>query len=161
MDYASLQLLSYQEHVAENQERQVNLKKDLAEMQEWMTQVDEEFLMRDFEYKSPEELEASLDEMKVSLWGFMVFRFCGTLFSLVASRLSQRAKEDVLQKEVKVKILKDSINMLVSRTSPPGVQCGQELTLELELVLANYSKLCERFKSKCHTLEVIRADVHL
>lgn len=43
----------------------MNLRKDLAEMQEWMTQVDEEFLMRDFEYKSPEELEASLEEMKV------------------------------------------------------------------------------------------------
>ncbi len=51
--------------MAESRERQVNLRKDLAEMQEWMTQVDEEFLMRDFEYKSPEELEASLDEMKV------------------------------------------------------------------------------------------------
>lgn len=46
-------------------EKQVNLRKDLAEMQEWMTQVDEEFLMRDFEYKGPEELEASLEEMKV------------------------------------------------------------------------------------------------
>lgn len=42
----------------------MNLKKDLAEMQEWMTQVDEEFLMRDFEYKSPEDLETSLEEMK-------------------------------------------------------------------------------------------------
>lgn len=61
----SLQLMSHQEHMAESQERQVNLRKDLAEMQEWMTQVDEEFLMRDFEYKSPEELEASLEEMKV------------------------------------------------------------------------------------------------
>lgn len=65
MAYLSLQLLSHQERLAERQERQVNLKKDLAEMQEWMTQVDEEFLMRDFEYKSPEELEASLEEMKV------------------------------------------------------------------------------------------------
>lgn len=61
-----LQLLSHQEHVSESQERQVNLRKDLAEMQEWMAQVDEEFLMRDFEYKTPEELEASLDEMKVT-----------------------------------------------------------------------------------------------
>lgn len=60
------QLLSHQERVAESQERKVNLRKDLAEMQEWMTQVDEEFLMRDFEYKSPEELEASLQEMKVT-----------------------------------------------------------------------------------------------
>lgn len=60
------QLLSHQELVAESQEKQVNLKKDLAEMQEWMGQVDEEFLMRDFEYKSPEELQASLEEMKVT-----------------------------------------------------------------------------------------------
>ncbi|TKS76128.1 Utrophin Dystrophin-related protein 1 [Collichthys lucidus] len=129
-DTLSKQLLSHQERVAESRERQVNLRKDLAEMQEWMTQVDEEFLMRDFEYKSPEELEASLEEMK-------------------------RAKEDVLQKEVKVKILKDSINLLVSRTSPPGGNSGQELTSELDGVLANYHKLCDRFKSKCHTLEEV------
>ncbi|XP_068198088.1 utrophin isoform X3 [Antennarius striatus] len=126
----SKQLLIHQEHVAETQERQINLKKDLAEMQEWMTQVDEEFLMRDFEYKSPEELEASLEEMK-------------------------RAKEDVLQKEVKVKILKDSIHVLMSRTSPPAGGGRQELTSELEVVLANYHKLCDRFKSKCHTLEEV------
>ncbi|XP_032398145.1 dystrophin isoform X3 [Etheostoma spectabile] len=129
-DMLSKQLLRHQERVAESRERQVNLRKDLAEMQEWMTQVDEEFLMRDFEYKSPEELEASLEEMK-------------------------RAKEDVLQKEVKVKILKDSINMLVSRTSPPGGGNAQELTSELEGVLSNYHKLCDRFKSKCHTLEEV------
>ncbi|KAG8011327.1 Dystrophin, partial [Nibea albiflora] len=129
---SSIQLLSHQERVAESRERQVNLRKDLAEMQEWMTQVDEEFLMRDFEYKSPEELEASLEEMK-------------------------RAKEDVLQKEVKVKILKDSINLLVSRTSPPGGSSGQELTSELDGVLANYHKLCDRFKSKCHTLESLES----
>ncbi|XP_028253113.1 dystrophin isoform X2 [Parambassis ranga] len=126
----SKQLLSHQERVAESQEKQVNLRKDLAEMQEWMAQVDEEFLMRDFEYKSPEELEASLEEMK-------------------------RAKEDVLQKEVKVKILKDSINMMVSRTSPSGGGSGHELTSELERVLANYHKLCDRLKSKCHTLEEV------
>uniref|UniRef100_A0AAX7SUM2 Utrophin n=1 Tax=Astatotilapia calliptera TaxID=8154 RepID=A0AAX7SUM2_ASTCA len=123
-------LLSHQERVAESQEKHVNLRKDLAEMQEWMAQVDEEFLMRDFEYKSPEELEASLEEMK-------------------------RAKEDVVQKEVKVKILKDSINLLVSRTSPTGGGSRQELTSELEGVLANYHKLCDRLNSKCHTLEEV------
>lgn len=74
---------------------------------------------------------------------------------IVLLPLSQRAKEDVLQKEVKVKILKDSINMLVSRTSPPGGGNAQELTSELEGVLSNYHKLCDRFKSKCHTLEVM------
>ncbi|XP_029281706.1 LOW QUALITY PROTEIN: utrophin [Cottoperca gobio] len=129
-DTISKQLLRHQKCVGENRERQVNLRKDLAEMQEWMTQVDEEFLMRDFEYKSPEELESSLEEMK-------------------------RAKEDVLQKEVKVKILKDSINTLVSRTSPPGGGNAQELTTELDGVLANYHKLCDRLKSKCHTLEEV------
>ncbi|KAM9353992.1 utrophin isoform 2-T2 [Pholidichthys leucotaenia] len=126
----SKQLLKHQEHVAENQEKQVNLRKDLAEMQEWITQVDEEFLMRDFEYKSPEDLETSLEEMK-------------------------RAREDVLQKEVKVKILKDSINMLVFQTSPPGGGSGQKLTSQLEGVLVNYHKLCDRLKSKCHTLEEV------
>lgn len=45
----------------------MNLKKDVAEMREWMIQVDEEFLMRDFEYKSPEELEEALQEMKVMI----------------------------------------------------------------------------------------------
>lgn len=56
----------HQDQVAESREKQVNLRKDLLEMREWMAQVDEEFLMRDFEYKSPEELEASLEEMKVT-----------------------------------------------------------------------------------------------
>ncbi|KAG5846478.1 hypothetical protein ANANG_G00115400 [Anguilla anguilla] len=85
-----------------------------------------EFLMRDFEYKSPEDLEGALDEMK-------------------------RAKEDVLQKEVRVKILKDNINTLVAK-SPPG---GQDLMADLGGVLKNYQKLCDRFKSKCHTLEEV------
>lgn len=66
----------------------------------------------------------------------------------------QRAKDDVLQKEVKVKILKDSIHLLVSRSPPSARDGGQQLTSELEGVLANYHKLCDRFKSKCHTLEV-------
>ncbi|XP_077408097.1 utrophin isoform X3 [Vanacampus margaritifer] len=134
LESLSKQLLSQQVRLLESQEKQVNLKKDLAEMQEWIAQVDEEFLMRDFEYKSPEELETALDEMK-------------------------RAKEDVLQKEVKVKILKDSINLLVSRTAPPGGggggSGGQGLTAQLEDVLGNYHKLCDRLKSKCHTLEEV------
>ncbi|XP_037397389.1 utrophin isoform X2 [Pygocentrus nattereri] len=122
----SKQLLQQQEQVSESQERALNLRKDLAEMREWMTQVDEEYLMRDFEYKSPEELEEALQEMK-------------------------RAKEDVLQKEVRVKILKDSINVLMSK-APPG---GQDLSSELTGVLKNYHRLCDRFKSKCHTLEEV------
>ncbi|GAA6081561.1 utrophin, partial [Tachysurus ichikawai] len=122
----SKQLQQQHDHVTESQEKVLNLKKDLAEMREWMAQVDEEFLMRDFEYKSPEELEEALQEMK-------------------------RAKEDVLQKEVRVKILKDSIKVLTGK-SPPG---GQDLNSELAEVLQNYHKLCDRFKSKCHTLEEV------
>ncbi len=60
-----LQLLRREERASEGQEKVLNLKKDVAEMREWMIQVDEEFLMRDFEYKSPEELEEALQEMKV------------------------------------------------------------------------------------------------
>uniref|UniRef100_A0A673MV19 Utrophin-like n=1 Tax=Sinocyclocheilus rhinocerous TaxID=307959 RepID=A0A673MV19_9TELE len=121
-----LQLLRREERVSEGQEKVMNLKKDVAEMREWMIQVDEEFLMRDFEYKSPEELEEALQDMK-------------------------RAKEDVLQKEVRVKILKDSVNVLIGKT-PPG---GPDLSPELTEVLQNYQKLCDRFKSKCHTLEEV------
>ncbi|MGH0165245.1 UNVERIFIED_CONTAM: hypothetical protein FKN15_062821 [Acipenser sinensis] len=122
----SHQILSHHDRISENQEKAENLRKDLTEMQEWMSQADEEYLMRDFEYKTPEELEGALEEMN-------------------------RAKEDVLQKEVKVKIMKDSMNMLVAK-SPPG---GQDLTLNLAVVLKNYQKLCDRFRSKCHTLEEV------
>ncbi|XP_067302903.1 utrophin-like isoform X5 [Pseudorasbora parva] len=121
------ELLRREERVSEGQEKVTNLKKDVAEMREWMIQVDEEFLMRDFEYKSPEELEEALQEMK-------------------------RAKEDVLQKEVRVKILKDSVNVLISKTPTSG---GADLSPELTEVLQNYQKLCDRFKSKCHTLEEV------
>ncbi|KAG1936102.1 utrophin [Pimephales promelas] len=126
-DELSKQLLRRDERVSEGQEKVTNMKKDVAEMREWMIQVDEEFLMRDFEYKSPEELEEALQEMK-------------------------RAKEDVLQKEVRVKILKDSINVLLSKTPSSG---GADLSPELTEVLQNYQKLCDRFKSKCHTLEEV------
>uniref|UniRef100_A0A673JTT1 Utrophin-like n=1 Tax=Sinocyclocheilus rhinocerous TaxID=307959 RepID=A0A673JTT1_9TELE len=125
-DTLSKELLRREERVSEGQEKVMNLKKDVAEMREWMIQVDEEFLMRDFEYKSPGELEEALQEMK-------------------------RAKDDVLQKEVRVKILKDSINVRIGKT-PPG---GPDLSPELTEVLHNYQKLCDRFKSKCHTLEEV------
>ncbi|XP_010585996.3 utrophin isoform X3 [Loxodonta africana] len=112
--------------LSESQEKAVNLKKDLAEMQEWMAQAEEEYLERDFEYKSPEELENAVEEMK-------------------------RAKEDVLQKEVRVKILKDNIKLLATKV-PSG---GQELTSELNIVLENYQLLCNRIRGKCHTLEEV------
>uniref|UniRef100_A0A8C3HUY4 Utrophin n=1 Tax=Chrysemys picta bellii TaxID=8478 RepID=A0A8C3HUY4_CHRPI len=122
----SKQIVSQKNRLSESQEKTVNLKKDLAEMQEWMTQAEEEYLERDFEYKSPEELENAVEEMK-------------------------RAKEDVLQKEVRVKILKDNIKVLAAKV-PSG---GQHLTSELNVVLENYQLLCNRIRGKCHTLEEV------
>ncbi|XP_053146646.1 utrophin isoform X4 [Hemicordylus capensis] len=122
----SKQIISQKNQLSESQEKTVNLKKDLAEMQEWMAQAEEEYLERDFEYKSPDELENAVEEMK-------------------------RAKEDVLQKEVRVKILKDNIKMLAAKL-PSG---GQDLTTELNLVLENYQLLCNRIRGKCHTLEEV------
>ncbi|XP_042312754.1 utrophin [Sceloporus undulatus] len=122
----SKQIISQKNQLSESQEKAVNLKKDLAEMQEWMAQAEEEYLERDFEYKSPDELENAVEEMK-------------------------RAKEDVLQKEVRVKILKDNIKMLAAKL-PSG---GQDLATELNLVLENYQQLCNRIRGKCHTLEEV------
>uniref|UniRef100_A0A8B9TCR6 Utrophin n=1 Tax=Anas platyrhynchos TaxID=8839 RepID=A0A8B9TCR6_ANAPL len=120
------EIISQKNRLSESQEKAVNLKKDLAEMQEWMTQAEEEYLEKDFEYKSPEELENAVEEMK-------------------------RAKEDVLQKEVRVKILKDNIKLLAAKV-PSG---GQELATELNVVLENYQLLCNRIRGKCHTLEEV------
>nr|XP_009930413.1 PREDICTED: utrophin [Opisthocomus hoazin] len=122
----SKQIVSQKNRLSESQEKAVNLKKDLAEMQEWMTQAEEEYLEKDFEYKSPEELENAVEEMK-------------------------RAKEDVLQKEVRVKILKDNIKMLAAKVP----SSGQDLVTELNVVLENYQLLCNRIRGKCHTLEEV------
>lgn len=56
----------------------------------------------------------------------------------------------MLQKEVRVKILKDNIKVLAAKV-PSG---GQHLTSELNIVLENYQLLCNRIRGKCHTLEV-------
>ncbi|XP_033091049.1 utrophin isoform X3 [Trachypithecus francoisi] len=126
LEKLSKEIATQKSRLSESQEKAANLKKDLAEMQEWMTQAEEEYLERDFEYKSPEELESAVEEMK-------------------------RAKEDVLQKEVRVKILKDNIKLLAAKM-PSG---GQELTSELNVVLENYQLLCNRIRGKCHTLEEV------
>ncbi|XP_018118490.1 utrophin isoform X1 [Xenopus laevis] len=122
----SKQVIHQMNKLSESQEKAVNLKKDLAEMQEWMTQAEEEYLEKDFEYKSPEELESAVEEMK-------------------------RAKEEVLQKEVRVKILKDNIKTLAAT----GQSGGQDLMPELKVVLDNYQLLCNRIRGKCHTLEEV------
>ncbi|KAF2974497.1 hypothetical protein EK904_010057, partial [Melospiza melodia maxima] len=110
----SKQIISQKNRLSESQEKAVNLKKDLAEMQEWMTQAEEEYLEKDFEYKSPEELENAVEEMK-------------------------RAKEDVLQKEVRVKILKDNIKMLATKVP----SSGQDLATELNEVWSCWIELLQ------------------
>ncbi|XP_070273932.1 utrophin isoform X2 [Myotis yumanensis] len=126
LEKCSKEISFHKNKLSERQEKVVNLKKDLSEMQEWMTQAEEENLERDFEYKSPEELESAVEEMK-------------------------RAKEEVLQKEVKVKILKDNIKLMAAKVP----SAGQELTSELTVVLENYQLLCNRIRGKCHTLEEV------
>ena len=39
----------------------------MQEMQEWITQAEEDYLERDFQYKSPEELHKGVEELKVSV----------------------------------------------------------------------------------------------
>uniref|UniRef100_A0A4W3HNV9 Utrophin n=1 Tax=Callorhinchus milii TaxID=7868 RepID=A0A4W3HNV9_CALMI len=113
--------------LTEGQEKTLNLRKDLTEMREWIAQAEEEYLEKDFEYKSPEELETALEDMK-------------------------RAKEDVLQKEVRVKILKDNI-IVFSKKAPSGAQAW--MSRELDLVLENYKRLCTRIQGKVYTLEEV------
>lgn len=43
----------------------VSLRKEMQEMQEWITQAEEEYLERDFQYKTPEELHKAVEELKV------------------------------------------------------------------------------------------------
>ena len=41
------------------------LRKEMHEMQEWINQAEEDYLERDFTYKSPEELHKAVEELKV------------------------------------------------------------------------------------------------
>lgn len=43
----------------------VSLRKEMQEMQEWITQAEEDYLERDFQYKTPEELHKAVEELKV------------------------------------------------------------------------------------------------
>lgn len=42
------------------------LRKEMQEMQEWINQAEEDYLERDFTYKTPEELRKAVEELKVS-----------------------------------------------------------------------------------------------
>ncbi|XP_067848885.1 dystrophin isoform X4 [Heptranchias perlo] len=108
-------------------DKTMSLRKDLSEMQEWITQAEEEYLERDFEYKTPEELKKAVEELK-------------------------RAKEEVLQKEVKVKLLSDSVNSFIAK-APPAAH--EALKSELDMLTGNYQRLCSRLNGKCKTLEEV------
>ncbi|XP_070800302.1 dystrophin isoform X2 [Pituophis catenifer annectens] len=110
----------------------VSLRKDLSEMHEWITQAEDEYLQRDFEYKTPDELQKAVEELK-------------------------RAKEEAQQKEVKVKLLTDSVNNFIVR-APRAAH--EALKKELDILTKNYQRLCSRLNGKCKTLEEVWACWH-
>ncbi|XP_071606693.1 dystrophin isoform X10 [Heliangelus exortis] len=110
-------------------DKTVSLRKDLSEMHEWITQAEEEYLERDFEYKTPDELQKAVEELK-------------------------RAKEEAMQKEVKVKLITDSVNNFIAK-APPAAH--EALKKELDVLTTSYQRLCSRLNGKCKTLEEVWA----
>lgn len=72
------------------------------------------------------------------------------MFSLSLS-VHQRAQEEVHSKELKVKLLTDSVNSFIGKAPPTS---HDALRSELEVLTANYQRLCSRLDGKCKTLEV-------
>ncbi|XP_059409656.1 dystrophin isoform X1 [Carassius carassius] len=107
----------------------MSLRKEMQEMQEWITQAEEEYLERDFQYKTPEELHRAVEELK-------------------------RAQEEVHQKETKVKLLTDKVTNFISK-APPAAH--DALKAELDVLTSNYQRLCSRLDGKCKTLEEVWA----
>ncbi|XP_042722576.1 dystrophin isoform X11 [Lagopus leucura] len=113
-------------------DKTVSLRKDLSEMHEWITQAEEEYLERDFEYKTPDELQKAVEELK-------------------------RAKEETMQKEVKVKLITDSVNNFIAKAPPAA---NEALKKELDVLITSYQRLCSRLNGKCKTLEEVWACWH-
>ncbi|XP_058478668.1 dystrophin isoform X3 [Solea solea] len=105
------------------------LRKEMQEMQEWINQAEEDYLERDFTYKTPEELHKAVEELK-------------------------RAQEEVHSKELKVKLLTDSVNSFIAKAPPTA---HDALRSELDVLTANYQRLCSRLDGKCKTLEEVWA----
>ncbi|XP_038138063.1 dystrophin isoform X4 [Cyprinodon tularosa] len=105
------------------------LRKEMQEMQEWINQAEEDYLERDFTYKTPEELRKAVEELK-------------------------RAQEEVHSKEQKVKLLTDSVNSFIGKAPPTA---HDALRSELSILTANYQRLCSRLDGKCKTLEEVWA----
>ncbi|KAG9492436.1 hypothetical protein GDO78_000765, partial [Eleutherodactylus coqui] len=108
-------------------EKTLNLRKDLSEMQEWISQAEDEYLERDFEYKTPEELQKALEELK-------------------------RAKDDATQKQKKVKLLTESVKNFIA-TAPSAAH--EPLKKELDVLVTNYERLCSRLNGKCEALQEV------
>ncbi|KAK7893274.1 hypothetical protein WMY93_022426 [Mugilogobius chulae] len=102
------------------------LRKEMQEMQEWINQAEEDYLERDFTYKTPEELRKAVEELK-------------------------KGQEEVHSKEIKVKLLTDSVNSFIAKAPPTA---HDALRSELDVLVANYQRLCSRLDGKCKTLEV-------
>lgn len=49
------------------------LRKEMQEMQEWINQAEEDYLERDFTYKTPEELRKAVEELKVCVYKLMEY----------------------------------------------------------------------------------------
>ncbi|XP_030603146.1 dystrophin isoform X3 [Archocentrus centrarchus] len=105
------------------------LRKEMQEMQEWINQAEEDYLERDFTYKTPEELCKAVEELKT-------------------------AQEEVHSKEQKVKLLTDSVNSFIAKAPPTA---HDALHSELNVLTANYQRLCSRLDGKCKTLEEVWA----
>ncbi|XP_047659645.1 dystrophin isoform X2 [Tachysurus fulvidraco] len=107
----------------------VSLKKEMQEMQEWITQAEEDYLESDFHYKTPEELHIAVDDLK-------------------------RAQEEIHQKEIKVKHLEDKVTNFIEKAPPTAHEALKE---ELNVLTTNYQRLCNRLDGKYKTLEEVWA----
>lgn len=72
-------------------------------------------------------------------------------FFCLSLPLYQRAQEEVHSKELKVKLLTDSVNSFIAKAPPTA---HDALRSELDVLTANYQRLCSRLDGKCKTLEV-------
>lgn len=73
-------------------------------------------------------------------------------FDQIHCLLRQRAQEEVHSKELKVKLLTDSVNSFIAKAPPTA---HDALRSELDVLKVNYQRLCSRLDGKCKTLEVI------
>uniref|UniRef100_A0A6Q2XKY3 Dystrophin n=1 Tax=Esox lucius TaxID=8010 RepID=A0A6Q2XKY3_ESOLU len=110
-------------------DKTMSLRKEMTEMQEWIAQAEEDYLERDFTYRTPEELCKAVEELK-------------------------KGQEEVHSKELKVKLLTESVNSFISK-APPAAH--DTLKAELDVLTANYHRLCSRLDGKCKTLEEVWA----